>query len=222
VSPRRRIDLSLYLVAGSDVVPERSLRDVVLAAVSNGVTAVQLRQKQGSTRGFIEEARALIMVLRPLAIPLIINDRVDVALAAGADGVHVGQTDMDPRDARRLIGDARLLGLSVTNLAEARVVDAAIVDYVGVGPVFATPSKLDAAPPLGVSGTSEICAVLRIPAVAIGGITCANAGDVLSAGVDGLAVISAICGAERPDEAAAALAKQVLAARARRAERRVS
>lgn len=210
------MDLSLYLVVGPEFVRDGSIRDVVLAAVAGGATAVQLRWKEGSTRAFIDEARGLMATLRPLNIPLIINDRVDVALAAGADGVHVGQADMDPRDARRLIGDSAMLGLSVSSLADAQLLDASIVDYAGVGPVLATPSKTDATPPLGIPGTQQVLGALHVPSVAIGGITCANAADVLSTGADGLAVISAICGAAHPGEAAAALAAQVRAARASR------
>lgn len=222
MSGRRRADLSLYLVVGREFVREGSLTDLVLAAVAGGVTVVQLRQKEGpvagtglaagSTRAFVDDARALLAVLRPRGVPLIINDRVDVALAAGADGVHVGQDDMDPRDARRLIGESRILGVSVTTVAEARAVDPAIADYAGVGPVFGTPSKADAAPPLGLEGTAAACAALAaisVPTVAIGGITIDNARDVLATGVGGLAVISAICGAPRIDEAAATLADQV-------------
>lgn len=218
MSNRRGVDLSLYLVVGREFVNEGSLIDLVLAAVSGGVTAVQLRQKegQGSTRAFVDDARALVGVLRPRGVPLIVNDRADVALAADADGVHVGQDDMDPADARALIGESRILGVSVTTIDEARAVDPSVADYAGVGPVFATPSKLDAAAPLGLSGTAAACQALTVPVVAIGGITITNASEVLATGVDGLAVISAICGAPRPAEAAVALARLVQAARASR------
>lgn len=204
---RGALDLSLYLVIGPDVTAGRSLEEVVLDAVAGGdVTVVQLRNKQGSTRTFVEEARALMGLLRPLGIPLIINDRVDVALAAGADGVHVGQKDMDPADARRLLGPEAIIGLSVTSVSEACRVDAALVDYAGVGPVFATATKPDAVPPLGLARTVEVCRVLGVPAVAIGGINRDNVARVRAVAVHGVAVVSAICSATHPREEAAALA----------------
>ncbi len=217
MSARRPIDLGLYLVLGPDVTRGRPVRDVVLAAVAGGATAVQLRQKEGRTRDFVDEARTLLPELRARGIPLIVNDRVDVAMAVGADGVHVGQEDMEPRDVRRLVGDTMIVGLSITSVEEARFADPAIVDYAGVGPIFATPSKADAAPPMGLDGTREACRLLRMPAVAIGGINAANAGGVIAAGVDGVSVISAICGADDPERAAGELAGIVRAALAVRA-----
>jgi thiamine-phosphate pyrophosphorylase len=216
VSARSRCDLSVYLVVGPGDVAERSLIDVVLEAAAGGVTAVQLRWKGNAGRAFVEQTRALVRVLRPLGIPLIVNDRVDVALAAGADGVHVGQDDVSPADVRRLMGSSALVGLSVTALAEARMLDTDIVDYAGIGPVFATPTKPDAAPPLGLDGTRDVCRALRVPSVAIGGISCTNATDVLATGVHGIAVVSAICAAEHPRAAATALALLVRAAAAER------
>lgn len=204
---RRRADLSVYLLAGPGDTRGRPLREVVLAAVAGGATAVQLRWKEHTTRAFVEEARALVAELRPRGVPVIVNDRVDVALAAGADGVHVGQDDMHPEDVRRLVGEDLLVGLSVTSAADARALDPALVDYAGVGPVFATGSKPDAAPPLGLDGTREAVALLgAVPAVAIGGITLENARAVMDTGVGGLAVISAICAADDPRAAATALA----------------
>jgi thiamine-phosphate pyrophosphorylase len=199
---RRPIDLSLYLVVGHDDTMGRPIEDVVLAAVHGGVTVVQFRDKTGATRSLIEQARALRALLRPLGVPLIVNDRVDVALAAGADGVHVGQDDMSAADARLLVGPDMIVGLSVTALAEAQLVDASVVDYVGVGPVFDTPTKLDAARPLGLRGATEVCRVLSLPTVAIGGIHHGNAARVRAAGVDGIAVVSAICSARDPADAA--------------------
>lgn len=199
---RRSIDLSLYLVVGHDDTLGRPMSDLVLAAVRGGVTVVQFRDKTGAARDLIEHARALVSLLRPLGVPLIVNDRVDVALAAGADGVHVGQDDMSAADARRLVGPDVIVGLSVTTLAEAKLVDASIVDYVGVGPVFETPTKLDAAPPLGLAGTTDVCRALSLPTVAIGGINHGNAARVRGTGVHGIAVVSAICSAVDPTEAA--------------------
>lgn len=200
------LDLSLYLVIGPEDTRGRRLCDVVLEAVAGGVTAVQLRRKDHAARVFVEEARALVEALRPRGVPVIVNDRVDVAIAAGADGVHIGQGDLAVADVRRLVGDRVFVGLSVTNVAEARALDARLVDYAGIGPVFGTPSKPDAASPLGVEGTRAVCAVLRVPAVAIGGIGFTNAPAVLGTGVAGIAVISAICTADEPRFAASQLA----------------
>lgn len=199
---RPSIDLSLYLVVGHEDTMGRRIEDVMSAAVQGGVTVVQYRDKNGNTRQFVEQARALVELLRPLGVPLIVNDRVDVALAADADGVHVGQDDMTAEDARRLVGPDKLVGLSVTTLVEARLADPAIVDYVGVGPVFVTPTKLDAAPPLGIVGTMGVCRVLSIPSVAIGGINHGNVARIRAAGVNGVAVVSAICAAADPADAA--------------------
>ena len=206
------LDLSLYLVVGPGDTRGRPVHEVVLAAVAGGVTAVQLRRKDHAARAFVEEARALAAALRARGVPLIVNDRVDVALAAGADGVHVGQDDLPIPDVRRLVGETLVIGLSVTSVAEARALDPALVDYAGIGPVFATPSKPDAALPLGLDGTRAVCGVcdgLAVPTVAIGGIGAANAAVVQGTGVRGLAVISAVCAADDPRSAAAALAAGV-------------
>lgn len=211
------MDLSLYLVIGPDDTLGRPLREVVLAAVEGGVTAVQLRCKDHPARAFVEEARALVAELRPRGIPLIVNDRVDIALAVGADGVHVGQDDLAPADVRRMVGEHLLVGLSVTSAAEAYALDPAIVDYAGVGPVFASPTKPDAAPPVGIAGTRAVCDVLTVPAVAIGGIGPTNIAEVLTAGVAGVAVISAICSAADPRASAEQLAALTRAARPRSA-----
>ena len=218
MSRRPACDLSLYLVVGPDDAPRHSLVDLVVDAVAGGVTMVQLRRKDNAGRAFLEQARVLVQVLRPLHVPLIVNDRVDVALAAGADGVHVGQEDMPAADARRLMGDGAFIGLSITSLEEAGALDGDVVDYVGVGPVFATPTKPDAATPLGIDGTRDVCRALPgVPSVAIGGVSSANAAEVLATGVHGLAVVSAICGAHHPRAAAAELAELVRAARSARA-----
>jgi thiamine-phosphate pyrophosphorylase len=187
----------------------------VLAAVAGGVTAVQLRCKDYSARDFVQEARALAAELRPRGIPLIVNDRVDVALAVGADGVHVGQDDLPAADVRGMVGEDLLVGLSVASVAEAIALDPRVVDYAGVGPVFATPTKPDAAPPLGLGGTRAVCDVLTVPAVAIGGLGPTNAADVLGTGVAGIAVISAICGVDDPRASASHLAALARAARGR-------
>jgi thiamine-phosphate pyrophosphorylase len=192
----------LYLVTDRGLCGQISIEDVVLLAVKGGVACVQLREKQISTRRFIEEARSIKKLLEPYKIPLIINDRVDVALACGADGVHIGQDDMPYTEARLLMGKKAIIGLSVEtweDVEESRKLD---VDYIGVSPVFATPTKTDTKGAWGLDGLAKIKAVSCHPIVAIGGINEANAADVVTAGADCLAIVSAICAALDPEAAA--------------------
>ncbi len=195
----------LCLVTDSALANGRSLAGIVAAAVQGGVTLVQLREKTASTRAFIEQARVLKRLLAPLRVPLLINDRIDVALAAGADGAHVGQQDMPVALARQLLGPAAIIGLSITELGQVRDRDVELADYFGVGPIFAQSTKLDAAPPLGLDGLAEARRATGKPIVAIGGVSAANADAVRSVGADGIAVVSAIMGADDPRAAAAAL-----------------
>ena len=195
----------LCLVTDSALANGRSLAGIVAAAVKGGVTLVQLREKTASTRAFIEQARVLKRLLAPLRVPLLINDRIDVALAADADGAHVGQQDMPVALARQLLGPAAIIGLSITELGQVRDRDVELADYLGVGPIFAQSTKLDATPPLGLDGLAEVRRASSKPIVAIGGVSAANADAVRSAGADGIAVVSAIMGADDPRAAAAAL-----------------
>ncbi len=195
----------LCLVTDSARANGRSLAGIVAAAVKGGVTMVQLREKTASTRAFIEQARVLKRLLAPLRVPLLVNDRIDVALAAGADGAHVGQQDMPVALARRLLGPAAIIGLSITELGQVRDPNVELADYLGVGPVLAQSTKLDATPPLGLDGLAEVRRATGKPIVAIGGVSAANADAVRSAGADGIAVVSAIMGADDPRAAAAAL-----------------
>jgi len=195
----------LCLVTDSALANGRSLAGIVAAAVKGGVTLIQLREKTASTRAFIEQARVLKRLLAPLRVPLLINDRIDVALAAGADGAHVGQQDMPVALARQLLGPAAIIGLSITELGQVRDRDVELADYLGVGPIFAQSTKLDATPPLGLDGLAEVRRATGKPIVAIGGVSAANADAVRSAGADGIAVVSAIMGADDPRAAAAAL-----------------
>jgi thiamine-phosphate pyrophosphorylase len=210
---RGNLDLGVYLVTDRPAFLGRDPLEVVAAAVAGGASVVQLREKRATTREFVELARALLGLLRPLGVPLIINDRVDVALAAGADGVHVGQDDMDPRDVRKLIGPDKILGLSVTGADEARTARGMPVDYLGAGPVFATATKKDAGAPQGLSGLATMLALAEVPVVAIGAITTDNAAAVMDAGASGLAVVSAICSAPDPRAAAQVLRRIVDAKR---------
>jgi thiamine-phosphate pyrophosphorylase len=193
------------LVTDAAMTARRGLVDTVRAAVAGGVTVVQLRDKHMPDAGQIALAAALQDVLMPRGIPLVVNDRPAVARAVGAAGLHIGQDDGDPAAARAIIGPDAILGLSVTHAGEVATVDPAVVDYVGLGPVFATGTKPDAASPLGLDGLRAVGASLPVPFVAIGGIDAGNAGAVMATGAAGIAVVSAICAADDPWAAAAAL-----------------
>jgi thiamine-phosphate pyrophosphorylase len=211
---RQRFDPSLYLIADPSATAGRPLETVVAAAVAGGVTLVQLRHKQGSTRELLDAARGLHAILEPRGIPLIVNDRIDVALAVEAEGVHVGQEDLPAEIARRLIGPNRILGLTLREDGQALAVDAGVIDYAGAGPIQATTTKQDAAPPRGVAGFAGFRRLVQVPTVAIGGVTVALAGPLLQAGADGLAVAAAILAAPDPEAAAADFARAIAAARA--------
>lgn len=198
-------DLRLMLVTDAAMTARRGLAATVRAALDGGVTIVQLRDKETSDDDLVALARALRAELAPRGVPLIVNDRPAVATAAGANGAHIGQEDGDPRAVRERLGPDATLGLSVTRSSEVATVDPAVVDYVGLGPVFASATKADAAPPLGVDGLRTVGAMLPVPFVAIGGIDAGNAASVIAAGAAGIAVVSAICAAEDPREAAARL-----------------
>jgi thiamine-phosphate pyrophosphorylase len=206
-------DLSLYLVTDRGLSLGRSTVDIVRAAVAGGVTCVQLREKHCGTREFVAEARAVREVLAGTGIALIINDRLDVALAVGASGVHLGQTDMHIADARRLVGANMLIGVSAECVQDAVRAQAEGADYIGISPVFSTPTKTDTAPALGLDGVAAIRAAVSLPLVGIGGIGPGNAAEVIRAGCDGLAVVSAIVSAPDPREAAAKLKTIILAAK---------
>ncbi|MGA3023699.1 MAG: thiamine phosphate synthase [Bryobacteraceae bacterium] len=205
---KRPPDWSLYLVTDRRLAAPRAIEEVVTSAVRGGVTAVQLREKECAAREFVELARTLKAILNPLAVPLIVNDRADVALAAGADGVHVGQSDMDCRDLRRLLGPGAIIGLSVVTLEQAERATALPVDYLGVGPIFSTSTKPDAAPAWGIERLAELRRRTRQVLVAIGGIHAGNAGQAIAAGADGIAVVSAICAAADPEAAARELRRR--------------
>ena len=208
-----RIDYSLYLVTDRSLSRGRATVEIVRAAVAGGVTCVQLREKEASAREFAAAARELVALLRPLGVPLIVNDRIDIALAAGADGVHVGQQDLSVADARRLGPPGWIVGVSAESLDDAVRAERDGADYVGVSPVYATPTKTDHAAPLGLDGLRAIRAATKLPLVAIGGLHAGNAREVIRAGADGLAVVSAIVAADDPRAAAAELRRAIAAAR---------
>jgi thiamine-phosphate pyrophosphorylase len=200
------IDLRLYALIDPAVAGGRTLTDLA-ARIANSATLVQLRDKHSSTRAMVDEARALRAVLEPRDIPLLINDRVDVALAAEADGVHIGQDDMAPDDARLLLGRGAIIGLSVKTIEQAKAAPLDKLDYVAVGGVYGTTSKDNTAAPIGIAGLRAIVQAIRVrdpnyPVCAIAGISAGNAGDVIAAGADGVAVISALSLAPDPGKAA--------------------
>lgn len=198
----RREDLRLYLVTDRPLSLGRDIDWIVEEAVKGGATMVQLREKDCSTREFIELAAKLMETLKPLGIPLLINDRIDVALAVDADGVHIGQSDMPYKTARALLGPDKIIGLSVENMEDIRVANELDVDYVGISPVYSTHTKTDTAAPFGLEGLREAVKLSIHPTVAIGGMNMKTAKDVMECGTDGIAVVSAIVSADSPCEAA--------------------
>ncbi|SCB44262.1 thiamine phosphate synthase [Rhizobium lusitanum] len=209
----KNFDLSLYLVLDPILCADFGMVETARAAVAGGATIVQLRDKHASTAAMIDTGLSLKRALAGSNARLIVNDDVEAAIAIGADGLHIGQEDLDAETARRMIGPEMILGLSVETEALASAVDAEIVDYVGVGPVFATPTKPDHKQPIGFDGLARIVRLCPVPVVAIGGLKAEHTADVLSAGADGLAVVSAICGKADPTAATALIAEAVKEAR---------
>jgi thiamine-phosphate pyrophosphorylase len=215
---KRPLDLSTYLVTDRGLCGERGVEAVVRQAIAGGVSLVQLRDPDAETGQLVTQARALLALLRPAGIPLIINDRVDVALAVSADGVHVGQRDMAVADVRALVGSELIVGLSISTLAELERSAPALaaVDYLGVGPIFATQTKPDAALPIGLAGLAEVVARTVLPVVAIGGVKRENAAETIRVGAHGVAVVSDICCASDPAQATEQLVRAVREARVHR------
>lgn len=201
--------LKLYLVTDRELSLGRSLEDVISEAVAGGVTMVQLREKEAGTGTFIELALRVKELLKPHGVPLIINDRVDVAKVVDADGVHIGQSDMPYEWARTLLGPDKIIGLSVENFRDIERANTLDVDYIGISPVFGTPTKTDTATPFGLDGLRKAVALSIHPTVAIGGMNAQTAADVMETGCDGIAVVSAICSAENVAAAAEELKTMV-------------
>jgi thiamine-phosphate pyrophosphorylase len=219
-----RVDLRLYALVDPARAGGRELPALAKLLAQGGATLVQLRDKHGGTRAMIESARAIKAALAPFRVPLLINDRVDVALACGADGVHVGQDDMAVEDARRLLGRDAIIGLSVSSFGQAAHAPVELLDYVGIGGVYATTSKDNPDPPIGPSGLTMLTSAIRagkpdFPVCAIAGIDASNAGKAIEAGADGVAVISALSLAPEPLAAARELRGIVDAALAKRGPR---
>ncbi len=192
----KNFNLKLYLVTDSYITKGRNLSELVEQAVKGGVTMVQLREKEADTADFLKLAQELKKVLKPYNVPLIINDRLDIALAVDADGVHIGQSDMPYNVARRLLGPDKIIGLSVESMEDVIATNDLDVDYIGVSPIFATPTKTDTKEPFGLEGTARAHTVSNHRIVAIGGINTENVASVMKTGIEGVAVISAILAAE--------------------------
>ncbi|ABM04109.1 thiamine-phosphate diphosphorylase [Psychromonas ingrahamii 37] len=198
----------LYLVT-DDQQNLETLKRVVAEAVVGGVTMVQVREKQGDLRVFIERVLAVKAILHGTGVPLIVNDRVDVALAVDADGVHLGQSDMPVETARRLIGKDKLLGLSIENPQQLIEAESLPVDYLGLSAIFSTATKTNIKKEWGIEGLTNAVAQSSLPIVAIGGINVSNLDEVIASNVAGVALVSAICHAPSPKQAAINLLKQM-------------
>lgn len=207
------MDYSLYLVTDRALSLGRSNLEVVQSAVEGGVTLVQLREKEATTREFYEEGLRVGAYLKARDIPLIINDRVDLALALDAAGVHLGQDDMPIDVARKLLGPRKIIGASVFTLEEAKIAESLGADYLGLSPIFVTETKPELVRQIGIEGIPLLKAAVQIPVVGIGSMSESNAYDAVKAGLDGVAVVSAICSREDPRAAAAAIKAEVMRAK---------
>ncbi|MGR9154169.1 thiamine phosphate synthase (plasmid) [Rhizobium leguminosarum] len=210
----KAFDLSLYLVLDPDLCAGIGMIETARLAVAGGATMVQLRDKHAATIGMIETGRALKQALDGTGALLIVNDDVEAAIAIGANGLHIGQEDMDAMRARTMVGPDMILGLSVETAPLAAAVDPDLVDYTGVGPVFATPTKADHKQPIGFDGLAKLVKASQVPSVAIGGLKADHVAQVFASGAKGLAVVSAICSTPDPEAATRHIAAQIRKARA--------
>ncbi|MFP4620088.1 MAG: thiamine phosphate synthase [Bacteroidales bacterium] len=209
MSKTKKFNPALYLVTDRDLALGRSLTWVIEKSVNGGTTIVQLREKDLDTKDFIEEALQVKKILEPYGVPLLINDRVDVALAVEADGVHLGQTDMPYEMARKILGKDAIIGLSVENYEQAKEADKLNLDYIAISPVYTTPTKEELTEALGLEGVRRITEICGHPSVGIGSIKPHNAREVIHAGADGVAVVSGICSADDPEVAARELRETI-------------
>ena len=203
----------LYVITDAGLTPGRSHADIARAALAGGADAVQLRDKSATAQNLCLLVTEIQPIARKFGAVLLVNDRVDVALVAGADGAHVGQEDLPAREARRLLPPPSVLGVSAGTVEEARKAARAGADYIGVGPVFPTPTKPDAGEPIGVEGLARVARAVEVPVVAIGGITLENVTAVIEAGASGAAVVSAVVSAQDMAQAARALKGRIAEAR---------
>jgi thiamine-phosphate pyrophosphorylase len=210
-----RIDWRLCFVADSEAAAGSDILQLIGEAVAGGATIIQLRGKKWTSRKFLDVGIKAFRILSRKNIPLIINDRVDIALACEADGVHLGQDDMPLPHAREILGRNRIIGISASTVEEAEAAEKGGADYIGAGPIFRTWSKRDIGPVLGMEGLRKIREKVKIPILAIGGISAANVAEVISAGADGVALISAITAATNPQKAAEKIIESIKAAKNR-------
>ncbi len=192
----------VYLVTDRGLCGGRPLEEIVIQALKGGISFVQLREKEISTRSFVEEAGRIKELLEPYKVPLIINDRVDVAVACGAEGVHIGQEDMPYEIVRKIMGEKAIIGLSVETWEDVVASQKLDVNYIGISPIFATPTKTDTKGAWGLEGIARIKAFSRHPLVAIGGINESNVREIVMAGAQCIAVVSAICASPDPEAVA--------------------
>ncbi|AFQ43738.1 thiamine phosphate synthase [Desulfosporosinus meridiei] len=195
MSKKPKIDYSLYLVTDRKTLGTRDLAVCVEKAIQGGVTLVQLREKSVSSKEFLELAQRVKEITTHYEIPLIINDRLDIALAVDAEGLHIGQDDLPMIKARELFGKDKIIGVSASTLEEALLAQQQGADYLGVGAIFNTPTKADA-PEVSLEQLSQIKNSVSIPIVAIGGINLSNLKQVIGTGIDGVSVVSAILAQE--------------------------
>lgn len=210
---KNSIDLSLYLVTQRKGLSLEAFYDIVFEAVRGGVSIVQLREKGTDVAEVLTLGKGLMDILRPIGVPLIVNDSVELALAIGADGVHLGQSDGSIAEARRILGPRAIIGLSVETLEQARAAESLELDYIAASPVFSTLTKTDTAVPFGLEGLREVCRLTGFPVVSIGGINISNIQDVILAGAAGVSVVSAIFNAKSPRKAARELLSKIKEAR---------
>ena len=209
LSITKSINWKLYFIADFESAGGKDLVWVVKEAVKGGVGIVQLRVKTLSTHEFLNLGKEIHNFLKKKGIPFIVNDRIDIALALNADGVHLGQQDMPLSIARKLIGKSKLIGISVNNLKEALEAERGGGNYIGVGPVFPTSTKPDIRTPIGIEGLRKIRERVKIPVIAIGGINKSNAKIVYSAGINGVAVVSAILSSSNPMKSTQEILKEL-------------
>jgi len=201
--PENKVDFNLYLITDRNQTGNLPLPDVVEAALKGGVRSVQLREKDLSSRELYELAYTLRNLTRKYAARLIINDRVDIALAVDADGVHLGLNSIPIHRVRRLLGSSRLIGLSCHNQVNAIMAQENGADFITFGPVYYTPSKANYGKPVGIDNLEAVSHLLNIPIFALGGIKKVNIQEVIAAGASGIALVSAIIAADDPEKEAA-------------------
>lgn len=206
---KKNVDYSLYLVTDRRILKGRDILEAIEESILGGVTIIQLREKTASKDEFLKLAKEVKGITDKYSIPLIINDNVEIAKAIDADGVHLGQSDEELTRAREILGDRKIIGISVGNVEEAKLAEKNGADYLGIGAVFYTDSKKDINEPMGIAGLKRIVKSVNIPNVAIGGIHLSNVKEVMETGTDGIAVISEILGKENIREATVNLKKRL-------------